>query len=336
MLPALTAIVPAYRDLDLLRDAVPALLAGEGVAIDVVVVNNDPSQDVAGLLASLGDPRARCIEMGGNAGFAAAINAGIRASSAAWVLIGNDDLFVTPHYLATLVAFLEARPQAAAAQGKLVRPSTGGVPTIDSAGVRGRRSRGFFDAGEGMPDAGQYDEVTEVFGCTGAAMVCRRAALDDVALDGEVLDEQFFMYKEDVDLAWRLRHRGWECWYVPAAVATHARTSHSHGGRGYLPAAGAYFAGHRKKASHVRVHSLKNPWLMLVKDEPVSTLLRDAPWILGREAAVLGANLLTSPVDTARALVGFARALPRAVRQRRVIQRRSVVRPGELRRWFVP
>lgn len=336
MLPALTAIVPAYRDLDLLRDAIPALLASDGVAVDVVVVNNDPAQDVDAFLDTLGDPRARCIEMGRNAGFAAAVNAGIRSSAAPWILVGNDDLVVTPAYLATLVAFLEAHPAAAAAQGKLLQPAAGGRAMVDSAGVRGRRSRGFADIGQGAPDTGQFDTEAEVFGCTGAAMVCRRAALDDVAIDGDVLDERFFMYKEDVDLAWRLRHRGWECWYVPSAIAVHARTSRSPGDRGYLAAAGAYAAAHRNKPAHVRIHSLKNHWLMLVKDEPAASFARDAPWILGREAAVLGASLLASPADTARATFGFCRSLPHALRHRRVIQARSVVRPADLRRWFVP
>jgi GT2 family glycosyltransferase len=335
MLPALTAIVPAYRDLDLLRDAVPALLASEGVAIDVLLVNNDPAQDVAAYAASLGDPRVRCIEMGRNAGFAAAINAGIQASSAPWVLIGNDDLVVTPGFLATLVAFLDAHPRAAAAQGKLVRTGADGTTVIDSAGIGGRRSRGCFDIGQGAADAGQFDRVVEVFGCTGAAMLCRRAALDDVAPDGRVLDDGFFMYKEDVDLAWRLRHRGWECWYVPEAVAVHSRTSRSASGRGYVAAAGAHFAGHRTKAAHVRIHSLKNQWLTLVKNEPLPALLRDAPWILGREAAVVVASFLVSPADTGRALLGFARALPRAARERRAIQSRSVVPPADLRRWFL-
>ena len=67
-----------------------------------------------------------------------------------------------------------------------------------------------------------------VWGVDGPAPVYRRAALLDVREPRtgggmEVLDEDFFMYKEDVDLAWRLRKRGWRAWYEPDALAWHAR-----------------------------------------------------------------------------------------------------------------
>ena len=97
-----------------------------------------------------------------------------------------------------------------------------------------RRDRRVFDRGENERDEGQFDRDEEVFGVSGAALVARREALESVELDGQYLDESFHMYKEDVDLCWRLRLAGWECWYVAGAVAYHARTSHGLSGTGYL------------------------------------------------------------------------------------------------------
>ena len=91
--------------------------------------------------------------------------------------------------------------------------------------MRSGRDRGAFDRGENELDVGQYELEEQVFGVSAAALVARREALESVRVAGEYLDETFFMYKEDVDLSWRFRLAGWECWYVPSAVAYHARTS---------------------------------------------------------------------------------------------------------------
>ena len=84
------------------------------------------------------------------------------------------------------------------------------------------RSQRHFDRGAGEIDRGQYDTPGAVFGVSGAAGCYRRAMLDDVAIAGEVFDEDFFAYREDADLAWRAQLLGWDALYVPEATA-HAR-----------------------------------------------------------------------------------------------------------------
>ena len=85
------------------------------------------------------------------------------------------------------------------------------------------------------------------------------------------------MYKEDVDLCWRLRLAGWECWYVPAAVAYHARTSRGLADKDYLAAPRAFHENQRAKPGYVRSNSMKNQWLLLVKNDDISNLARDLP-----------------------------------------------------------
>ena len=62
-----------------------------------------------------------------------------------------------------------------------------------------------------------------VFGATGAASLFRRAALDDVAVEGEIFDSRFHSFREDAELCFRLRERGWEVLYEPAALCEHRR-----------------------------------------------------------------------------------------------------------------
>jgi hypothetical protein len=72
-------------------------------------------------------------------------------------------------------------------------------------------------------DAGQYDEPAEIFAWSGAAVLLRRAYLDDVG----GFDERLFLYYEDFDLSWRGRARGWRYLYVPDSVVRHVHTASS-------------------------------------------------------------------------------------------------------------
>ena len=135
-----------------------------------------------------------------------------------------------------------------------------------------------------------------VWGVDGPAPVYRRAALVDVVEPrtgggSEVLDEDFFMYKEDVDLAWRLRRRGWRAWYAPDALAWHAR------GAGEGPDRGVrdVIAADRDIPRWIKAMSWRNHRLMQLKNEAAGEYLRDLPWILRREALSVGFITLIDP-----------------------------------------
>lgn len=312
---------------------VQSLVASEGVRVEVVVVNNDPATALGAVLAPFG-PCVRLVEAGRNTGYAAAINTGVRLGEGELVLFCNQDLEVAPTFLRELAAAMERHPRAAVVGGKVLRPAAGGPVLIDTAGIALRRSRAPYDRGEGERDRGQLDREEQVFAISGAALLARRAALAEGMVGGAPLDESFFMYKEDVDLCWRLRLRGWECWYVPAAIAWHARTARGLAGRGYLRSWRAYLAAERRKPRHVRLHSLKNQWILLIKNETVADVWRDVPVILGRECLVAGVTFLSSPRVFAEAVIAFARALPAALRARRQVQARRRVPAASLRAWF--
>jgi GT2 family glycosyltransferase len=331
-----SVVLPAYGSPEPLLAAVDRLLDLTNVHIEVIVVDNDPPRGLPGLLPSA--PRLRLIEPGYNSGFAAAINAGVDASRGEFLLFHNADLLIDGDYLALLVDFMRERPNAGAASGKILRPPAvaGAESLIDSAGITVRRDRGAFDRGEGKPDRA-FDTVEEVFAVSGAALFARRAALDDVAVGGHCLAPAFFMYKDDVDLCWRLRLRGWECWFVPAARAHHLRSGRGLGGRGYLRGLRTYLRNERAKPRHVRLHSLKNEWLLLVHNESFATLVPDLPRIIFRQALLAGSTLLLSPTSFFEAVRLAAGALPGAIRWRRDVRRRAVVDNRDIRaRWFLP
>ena len=322
----------------MLERSVPALLATDGMPVEVLIVNNDAEQDVSAWVRQRSFPCTRAIDMGYNAGLAGASNRGYRESVSPYVFFCNQDTFVTPGFLPALVHLLEKHPNAGSAVGKLLRwdaPRAAPGSTIDSTGIVVRRSRGSFDRGEGRPDHGQFHHTEQVFGGSAAALLARRSALADVVLQQGPFDESFFMYKEELDLAWRLRLRGWECWYVPAAIAYHERSSRGLNGDSVVRSPRRYLANQRAKPLVSRRHSMKNEWLTLLADESAGTLARDFPFILARQLLALVANFALGPRMTLAGVGRFARATPSALRKRRHVQRSAVVPPMEVRAWFL-
>jgi hypothetical protein len=264
------------------------------------------------------------------------MNRGISMSKGEFVLLCNADLFPSTAYIDEMLGFFAAHPRAGFATGKILRYelSTGTeTAVIDTAGLLISRNRRFLARGEGQRDFGQFDTEEEVFGVDGAALFARRVALEAIAIDREYFDESFFMYKEDWDLSWRVRLAGWECWYVPSAVAFHGRTSRGLGETGYLSAIRLFHENEKTKPPFVRFHSLKNQWLMLVKNEDMGNFVKDLPFILARELMVLGYNLIFAP-RTLRAVAEFAKLLRPTLGKRRMIKSRQAAPPSEIRRWF--
>ena len=150
------------------------------------------------------------------------------------------------------------------------------------------RDRRAVSRGQGLPDGPGHQHAEAIWGVDGPVPAYRLSALREAALarpDGslEVLDEDFFLYKEDVDLAWRLRLLGWAAWYEPAALGWHGRGSGGTGATTMLDIART----NRGVSSRVRRLSWRNQRLMQIKNEEPRDYLRDLPWIWRREVLSL-------------------------------------------------
>ena len=161
--------------------------------------------------------------------------------------------------------------------------------------------------------------MREVFGVSGAAAVYRRSFINDVTINDEYFDEDFFAYREDADVAWRGRLFGWRALYVPEAIAYHVRTVTPERRRS-LPAA-------------INMHSVKNRFLLRLKNEGFYLALRNAPFELSRDLITIGA-VLTIERSSLPALGWLWRNRRRILEKRRAIQRRRRVSDRALAEWF--
>ena len=201
-------------------------------------------------------PSVRILPFRENYGFAEGYNRAIQQIETPYVLLLNDDVEVTPHWLQPLLAFMNHHPEVAACQPKILSETQREV--FEYAGACG----GFIDH-LGYPycrgrifnhvekDRGQYDQVCPIFWATGAALLVRT----DVYRKEGGLDKRFFAHMEEIDFCWRLRSRNYGIYCIPQSTVYHV-------GGGTLP------------KSHPRKTFLnfRNNLLMLYKNLPEERL----------------------------------------------------------------
>ncbi|MEO7919482.1 MAG: glycosyltransferase family 2 protein [Thermoanaerobaculia bacterium] len=244
------------------------------------------------------------------------------ASGAEWVLLLNADVVLSSDYLAQVVAAGERDPRCASVTGKIFRAEGDALApttTLDTVGLRMTRSGRHFDVGAGQADYGQYEEPAEVFGVSGCVALYRVSALQDVKIETGYLDDDFFIYREDVDLAWRLRGRGWSARYVPDAVAWHRRRS--------LP------ERRQTMSPLANLHSVKNRFLLRINNAGSRHLAATVWQTFPRDLLVL-AGCVTFERTSFHALRWLALNRRRLLAKRGEILARRTVSDADLLGWF--
>lgn len=285
-----------------------------------------------------------------NLGFARAHNQAIefarhgfaaRRDEEGAALVMNPDIVLEPNCVEELLLAMERHKEAGSVGGKLLKiikvdnPDSGfcdaqKTDILDSTGLRIYKNRRTVDRGAGEKDAGQYDREEEVFGISGALVMYRLSALHTVSARSGFFDERFFAYKEDVDMAWRLRRAGWSSFYAPKAVAYHYRGAQASEKRGLILAIKERAA----KSSLVNRLSARNHILTLWKNDfPINVLLH-LPYILPYEIGKLAYFALRER-KTFFASIGAIKEIPSILLNRFYYRGRVRARAGEIRKWFV-
>lgn len=198
--------------------------ATKDIECEVYVVDNH-SRDGSVDYLSCRFPRVNIISSNRNLGFARANNLAIRRSSGEYVLLLNPDTIVGEHTIADVIGFMDAHPNAGAAGVRMAQcngadamESRRGIPTpmtgfykMSGLCARFPKSRRFAHY---YMSYLSWDEPERIEVVSGAFCMLRRSALDKVGL----LDEDYFMYGEDIDLSFRLIKGGFDNWYVPSRI----------------------------------------------------------------------------------------------------------------------
>jgi len=317
-----SVLITTYNSARFLERCLESLLHQVYKPLEVIVVDNASSDGTRELLANAG-PEVTVIYNDTNIGFAAAQNQAARLAKGSWLLSLNPDVVLSPDFVAKSVECGNVDPKIAVVCGKLLRWMPNENPEftqiIDSTGIYFLPNLRHLDRGSGEPDQGQFEQLEYVFGATGAAALYRRSMVDDVSVDGEFFDEQFFAYREDADLAWRAQLMGWRCLYTPEAVGWHVRRVTPER-RSELP-------------TEINWHSIKNRFLMRAKNISLPLYAKYFLPVTVRDIQVIGYCLFVDR-RLASALTAVWKCRRELRKKRHVVQSRRRVSDRELSAWF--
>lgn len=331
MKPIVSVIIIGYNSMKYLSSCMESLLKQTRKDIEIIFLDND-STDGSFEYFTKNHPALTAVKNSQNLGYAAAGNQGIRMAKGKYVMVVNPDIIFEKEYVERCVQKMEESPDTGAIGGKVYKynfENNHKTRFIDTVGIFCYRNRRFIDDGQGLEDRGQFDAEKEVFGVSGACPVYRKEALDQIKYKDEYFDENFFMYKEDIDISWRLRLAGWTCRYLPSAVANHGR------GTGVLKRfTHLEVAKNRSRLNKKQKYlSFRNQRLMQLKNELPLNFFKDLFPILWKEILVCGYVLFREPY-----LIGawfdMLGKIPSTLKKRADIMKKRKVGAREMGRWL--
>ncbi len=302
-------------------------LAQDYAPLEIVVVDNASTDATLDMLRALPDgisKRVTTLYNRQNVGFAAGQNQAIAAThNADWILALNPDVRLRPDFISALLTAAASMPEAGSLCGKLLAASPefqlSSPPLLDSTGIFFTPNLRHLDRGNRVADRGQYDSPEYVFGGTGAACLYRRSMIEDISVFGEFFDSDFFAYREDADVAWRAQLLGWKCLYIPQAVGLHVRA--------VTP------ENRRSLPGFINMHSVKNRWLMRIKNMTPDLYRRFWFPITLRDAVVIAGCLLRE-WSSLPAFWQLVQLRKKMIAKRRTIMLRSKADDGYLAHFF--
>jgi GT2 family glycosyltransferase len=192
-------------------------------------------------------------------------------------------------------------------------------PLVDSTGIYFTPNLRHLDRGSLEVDNGHYRSYEYVFGATAAAALYRREMIEDISICGEFFDADFFVYREDADVAWRAQLMGWKCLYVPYAKGYHVRKA--------LP------GNRRALPPDINMHSVKNRFLLRMKNMKWDLYRRNFFSITARDIVVI-CCCLVSEHTSLKAFPFLVRNWKSIKAKRREIMLRQRVDDAYMASWF--
>ena len=213
-------VILNYNGAGMLRRFLPSVIEYSHEA-SIYVADNGSSDESCDVVRNE-FPAVKLMVLDHNYGFAEGYNRALAQVDEEYAVLLNSDVEVTRGWLSPMTQFLDSNPEVAACQPKLLSfkqkdffeyaGAAGGF--IDKWGYTFCRGR-IFNTVE--RDSGQYDDTTDVFWATGAALMIR----NEVYKNNGGLDGRFFAHMEEIDLCWRLRSRGYKIACVPQSHVYH-------------------------------------------------------------------------------------------------------------------
>lgn len=251
-----SVVIPNFNGIAFL-DSVLASLEGQTLSNFEVILVDNGSTDGSCSFVTANYPWVHLIELSENFGFCGAVNAGIRAAKAPYVLLLNNDTEVKEDFVEEMLAAVRRHKNAFSCGARMVQYHD--RDRLDDVGNYYCALGWSFARGRGK-DIHAYETEDKIFSACAGAAIYRKKILEKIGY----FDEEHFAYLEDIDVGYRARIFGYENWYVPTALVYHV---------------GSGTSGSRYNQFKTRYSSRNNIYL-IYKNMPVLQIILNLPFLV--------------------------------------------------------
>lgn len=251
-----SVVIPNFNGIAFLDSVLGSLEGQTERNFEVIFVDNGSTDGSCSFVAA-NYPWVHLIELSENFGFCRAVNEGIRAAKASYVLLLNNDTEVAENFVEEMLAAIKRHENAFSCAARMVQYHD--RDRIDDAGNYYCALGWSFARGKGK-DVHRYEKEEKIFAACGGAAIYRKKILDKIGL----FDEEHFAYLEDTDIGYRARIQGYENWYAPGAIVYHV---------------GSGTSGSRYNQFKTRYSSRNNVYL-IYKNMPLFQILLNLPFLI--------------------------------------------------------
>ncbi len=250
-----SVVIPNWNGKKYLRQCLKSLRQQDFRKFEIIVVDNGSEDDSVDMMKRE-FPEVKILRMRKNEGFCRAVNKGIHAAKAPYILLLNNDTRAEATFVKEMFRGIRRHKNCFSCQAKMIQKDYPDL--IDDAGDFYSALGWAFADGKGEPEWEHNNEKKIFSSCAGAA-IYRKSILDKIGL----FDESHFAYLEDLDLGYRAKRYGYENWFLPKARVYHV---------------GSGTTGSQYNKFKVR-HSARNNVYVIYKNMPVWQILWNLPFL---------------------------------------------------------
>lgn len=321
----ITISIVTWNNESTIFNCLNSILSQTVVETEIIIIDNNSKDNTVQIITNFNDSRIKLFPLTRNTGFTGGHNFALKQISkeTEYILLANPDVILQPNYIEKALLIFSLYPHIGCISGLLLQ-NINGNPTfnIDSAGLCFSRSRRFFLRFYGKNSKDFELQRKEIFGCDGALPFYRKAMVRDLYVDYEFFDESFFCHKEDWDVSWRAQLLGWKTLFVPECIAWHVRSFRPNDPD-----------SRKSQSTIIRIHSIKNQFFLIFKNENFNNFLFDFPFILARQIAIFF-YVLTCDFKSIRAYWLVIKNFNTLIKKRKIIMQKRRISRLSLRQWL--
>jgi len=331
--PKIGVIIINWNGKHLLEECLSSVESQDYNNFKIIFVDNG-SKDGSAEFVKEKFPKVEVAKLKKNTGFAKANNVGIHKafedSKIEYIALLNNDAIAENNWLSEMMKVITQDEKIGSVAPKILQYYERDV--IDNIGIEIRFDGGCKGRHFDEEDSGQYDNILEIFGSGACACLYKRRMLEDIQMENDFFDSDFFAYCEEIDLDWRAKLRNWKSFTAPKSFVYH-KGSETFKTYSFIKA----FYTHRNR---LFVMSKNFPFIFLIKGflsfilayfSYIKSVLMKKGYTAETSKKIGKINMINVII---KGWLSFFYFVPKMIKKRYIIQKRKLTNDKEVVKWF--